>query len=137
MGVRIGHVELNVPPAVQDGVSTRSASLQLLPHLPALNQKLTQHLRDGDHDRYIRLQWNLAALPYHTLVASNSQLFRGEDGRLGIFLLLPSNPEVKDASKLVFGNPHVHAQRFLREQFKHLLAMSYWITKVLVNALPG
>jgi LA2681-like HEPN len=74
---------------------------------------------------------------HHTFVASNSRLFRGEDGRLGIFLLLPSNPEVKDASKLVFGNSHVHAQRFLREQFKHLLAMSCWITRVLLNALPG
>jgi hypothetical protein len=236
MGVSIGHVELNVPPAIQDGGGTPSASLQLLPHIPTLNHKPTQHLRDGDHDRYIRLQWDLAALPdclaatraalvsfmeasrqliadnerslergttlllnseatypvnfaidafldaarrtqnaltiyisraldaqlprsysdlakaiekvkhrlplpleqlvmdywrlygerlkhyrdiaqHHTLVASNSRLFRGEDGRLGIFLLLPSNPEVKDASKLVFGNPHVHAQRFLREQF--------------------
>src|SRR5262245_45344320 len=64
MGVRIGHVELNVPPATQDSGGTPSASLQLFPHLLALNQELTQHLRHGDHDRYFRLQWDLAALPY-------------------------------------------------------------------------
>jgi hypothetical protein len=52
---------------------------------------------------------------HHALVTSHTTLFRGDDGRIGLHALLPSNPGVKCTGELVWGMPPVHAQRFLRE----------------------
>jgi hypothetical protein len=74
---------------------------------------------------------------HHALIASNVTLFRSEAGFVGVNMLLPSNPEVKSTSELVWGRPPVHAQRFIREQFRHLLGSTYYLTKLLSEALPG
>ena len=72
---------------------------------------------------------------HHALITSDARAFRAPDGRIGIYFLLPSNPEAKSAAKLVFGVPRVHVYEFVREQFKRLLVFLYWLTKGLVR--PG
>jgi hypothetical protein len=74
---------------------------------------------------------------HHALIASNVTLFRSEAGLVGVNMLLPSNPEAKNKSELVWGRPPVHAQRFIREQFRQLLDTTYYLTKLLIEALPG
>jgi hypothetical protein len=74
---------------------------------------------------------------HHALVASEVTLFRNDEGVVGIVLLLPSNPESDSAAKIVWGQPKVHAQKFLREQLKYLIWVAHVVTKMLVDAIPG
>ncbi|HZA93520.1 MAG TPA: hypothetical protein VE420_12915, partial [Gemmatimonadales bacterium] len=57
-------------------------------------------------------------------------------GRVGLYLLLPSNPEVKSAGKLSFGHPEVHAFPYAKHEFKLLLAFVDWLTKGLITDPP-
>lgn len=72
-----------------------------------------------------------------TLVASHTTLFRGNDGRTGMNILLPSNPSVQKKRELVWGAPPVHAQPFLQSQIRHFIGTVFYITKLLTHALPG
>lgn len=77
------------------------------------------------------------AAQHHALVASEVTLFRNDKGVVGINLLLPSNPDAGSAAKYVWREPYVHAQRFLRDQLKHLIWVTHVVTKMLLDAIPG
>lgn len=77
------------------------------------------------------------AAQHHALVASEVTLFRNDEGVVGIVLLLPSNPEADSAAKFIWGEPNVHAQKFLREQLKYLIWVTHVVTKMLLDAIPG
>ncbi len=74
---------------------------------------------------------------HHALITSDARAFRAEDGRVGFYFLLPSNPEQKAAARLVFGTPRIHVYEYVREQFKRLLVFIYWLTKGLVRPDDG
>lgn len=74
---------------------------------------------------------------HHTLVTSDARLPRSSDGRVGIYLLLPSNPEVKSAGKLTFGNPEIHVLLYVRREFKVLVAFLTWLTRELITPPPA
>jgi hypothetical protein len=120
--------------------------------LPSSMNKATKRLHDGQHklpaewrdlilsywDRYgLELKQYRDLAQHHVLVASNVTMFRTERGEVGINLLLPSNPYVLGKRALVWNNPPVHAQSFLRVQFQQLLAFAFMITRSIVEALPG
>jgi hypothetical protein len=69
---------------------------------------------------------------HHALVASDARIIRSDDGRVGVYLLLPSNPEVKNTGRLIFGSPNIHAFPYAKRQFKVLLVFSDWLTKGLL-----
>lgn len=74
---------------------------------------------------------------HHALVASETTLFRNDEGEVGIVLLLPSNPEADSAAKYAWGEPNVHAQPFLRGQLEYLIWVTHVVTKMLLDAIPG
>jgi hypothetical protein len=65
-------------------------------------------------------------------VASDERLVRSDDGRVGVYLLLPSNPEAKSAGRLTFGSPNIQAFSYAKRQFKALLVFSDWLTTGLL-----
>ena len=68
-------------------------------------------------------------------MTSDARLIRSDDGRVGVYLLLPSNPEVKSAGKLNFGDPEVHALPYAKREFKALVETFDWLSKWLVGEL--
>jgi hypothetical protein len=70
---------------------------------------------------------------HHALVTSDARLVRSAEGRVGVYLLLPSNPEVKSAGKLKFGDPEVHALPYAKREFKALVESLDWLTKWLLG----
>jgi hypothetical protein len=73
---------------------------------------------------------------HHALVTSDARVVGSDDGRVGLYLLLPSNPEVKSAGKLSFGHPEVHASPYAKHEFKVLVAFLDWLTKGLITDPP-
>ncbi|HVF60185.1 MAG TPA: hypothetical protein VNJ70_10285 [Thermoanaerobaculia bacterium] len=74
---------------------------------------------------------------HHALVSSDARIYTDENGKPGLYLLLPSNPEAKNPAKLEFGNPSVFAFMYIREQFHKLLSTTYWVTRALFDLIPG
>ncbi len=66
---------------------------------------------------------------HHALVTSDARLIRSDEGRIGVYLMLPSNPEVKSAGKLKFGDPEVHAFPYAKREFKALVETFDWLSK--------
>jgi hypothetical protein len=69
---------------------------------------------------------------HHAPVASDERPVRSDDGRVGVYLLLPSNPEAKSAGRLTFGSPNIQAFSYAKRQFKALLVFSDWLTTGLL-----
>jgi hypothetical protein len=100
---------------------------------PAIHIELTKYW--DNFGKRLRLYRDLSQ--HHALVASDIEIFRTADDIIGIKILLPSNPEVKDSEYLVWGSPEIHAQKFLTDQFFNLLGMTFVVTKMLAETLPG
>lgn len=74
---------------------------------------------------------------HHSIVASDARVFVSDDGHRGLRLLLPSNPELKTTSKLVFGEPPVHAVPYVRNQLLNFFATAYCLTRLILDLVPG
>jgi len=74
---------------------------------------------------------------HYALLVSEARVFLADDGSPLVYLLLPSNPEVRTPARLVFGSPPVHALTYLRSEFYSLLVFVDWLIKALLRAGPG
>lgn len=74
---------------------------------------------------------------HHSLVSLDARVFLADDGRRCLRLLLPSNPELKTTSKLVYGDPPLHAIPYVRDQFFKLLSICYCLTRLILDLVPG
>lgn len=74
---------------------------------------------------------------HHALVTSDARVMASADGRVGLYLLLPSNPEEKAAGRLRFGDPEIHALDYIKREFKVLVAFMDWLTKGLLAPSGG
>ena len=70
---------------------------------------------------------------HHALVTSDARVMASKDGLVGLYLLLPSNPEEKAAGRLKFGDPEIHALLYMKTEFKVLVAFLDWLTKGLID----
>lgn len=74
---------------------------------------------------------------HHSIVASDARVFMSDDGEPGLRCLLPSNPESKASSKLVYGEPVVHAVPYVREQLMKIVEVTYRLTRAILDLVPG
>ncbi len=73
---------------------------------------------------------------HKAVIASDARLFRTKSGELGIYMLLPNNPEWKDSANLEYGNPRIHAVAYVKKEFNELVRICYLITFHLYQTLP-
>jgi hypothetical protein len=108
-------------------------------------QKNKVHLHPVIHDLIVgywetygrRLKDYRDVSQHHSLVASDARVFLDSHGQRGLRLLLPSNPEKKSTGQLIYGSPAVHAVPYVKEQLIKLLALSFWITRSILDLVPG
>ena len=120
-------LSISLPSSMSDLVKKMEAGKIKLPELPHA-ETLTYWSKYG---RQLKDYRDLAQ--HHALATSDARLILS-DGRVGVYLLLPSNPEVKSAGRLIFGNPEVHAFPFALAQFKALVFYLGWLTRGLVSS---
>lgn len=123
-------LRMSLPSSMSTLIKQMEAGRIQLPALPH-EQMLVYWANNG---RLIKDYRDLAQ--HHALVTSDARLIRSADGRVGIYLLLPSNPGVKQAGKLTFNEPEVHAFPFALHQFKVLIFFLGWLTRGLVSRRP-
>jgi hypothetical protein len=87
-----------------------------------------------DHGRRLKDYRDLSQ--HFALLASDAHLFMTNEKENGIYSILPSNPEVKAVSKLVFGKPRVHAYSYVAQQFTMLLTIVVWLTRSIPRRSP-
>ena len=121
----------SLPSSFSDLVKKMESGRVKLPRLPH-DETLNYWAQFG---RQLRDYRDLAQ--HHALATSDARLVPAADGRIGVYLLLPSNPEAKSAGKLVFCDPEVHAFPFALRQFKALVMFLGWLTRGLVSTRAG
>jgi hypothetical protein len=74
---------------------------------------------------------------HYAIVSSDARVFRSSgDGTVCLYLLLPTNPEVKNAGMLQYEKPSIHAYVYVRDYFGRLLALVYHVTRKLRERFP-
>jgi hypothetical protein len=96
------------------------------------NDLVTGHWKA--HGKRLRAYRDLSQ--HFAIVSSDPRVFRGSDGRLFLYLLLPTNPEAKDPARLQYENPHVHAYMYIRDYFHRLFGIVYHLTRHLKERFP-
>jgi hypothetical protein len=99
-------------------------------HLPSEIKDLLLTYWD-DHGLDLKNYRDLAQ--HYVVVASEARVFLGADGRFGIFLAIPNNPEVTSASELKYTDPEVHVFPWMLRQFEELLIFVNALTYALLD----
>jgi hypothetical protein len=68
---------------------------------------------------------------HYALVASETVIFRSDSNDLGMYLVLPNNPEARGVSKLSY-SPPVHALPYLIDEFVKLVAIAFRVTDLIL-----
>src|SRR5262245_44460337 len=123
-------LQISLPSSMHDLVTGMNARRITIPDQP--QQMILRYWEK----RGKRLKDYRDLAQHHALVTSDARVVGSEDGRVGIYLLLPSNPEVKKAGRLVFGDPEIHAFPYAKNEFCLLLQFLDWLTKGLVREPP-
>jgi hypothetical protein len=119
-------LKLSLPNSMTDLVGRIKKGKSMLPDPPS------RQILEYWHQHGQRLKDYRDLAQHHALVASDARAFLSSDKQIGLYLLLPSNPEAKSASKLVFGSPRIHAYEYVRAEFYRLVGFLHWLTKGLV-----
>ena len=69
---------------------------------------------------------------HHALVASDARVFLGPGGRAVLYMALPNNPEVKNASKLSY-DPLVHAYEYVEAEFMALIRTCHHLVLQMID----
>jgi hypothetical protein len=123
--------EVSLPSSLSDAVNSLGKGKVSLP------ASIADLLLGYWHKHGKRLKEFRDVSQHHSIVASDARVLVSDDGHRGLRLLLPSNPELKTTSKLVFGEPPIHAVPYVREQFLKLLATAYCLTHLILDLVPG
>jgi hypothetical protein len=75
-------------------------------------------------------------IQHHALILSDARIISNDSGQVGLYILLPNNPENKKAIELQFGAPRIHAMEYIQIQFKEIYRLVFFITYYLLDKLP-
>jgi hypothetical protein len=71
-------------------------------------------------------------MEHRTLVASEACLARSDAGTVVLHMLLPSNPDTRTPTELIYGHPPVHALLYMEQAFIALVRFAESMTRPLL-----
>jgi hypothetical protein len=71
-------------------------------------------------------------MEHRTLVASEAFLARSDAGTVVLHMLLPSNPDARGPTELIYGHPPVHALLYMEQAFIALVRFAESMTRPLL-----
>jgi hypothetical protein len=97
--------------------------------LPRERDLMVQYWKE--HGAKVKAYRDLAQ--HHALLASDCRLFMGADGKPGFYLALPSNPEVKNVSKLSYEDPPINAFLYMKQVFYESIRFVHRVSICLLD----
>lgn len=72
---------------------------------------------------------------HYTSLASEGRIAQNAEGEIGLYLVLPNNPEERQIDSLRFGDPPIHAYSYCRSAFLDLFGFGYRVRYLLHRRL--
>jgi hypothetical protein len=117
---------LSLPSSMRKLAERLESDLTLLP-----NERSILQVYWVKHGLKVRDYRDLAQ--HHALLASDCRVLRGANGEPAIYLAIPNNPEIKNASMLSYENPTVHAFLFMRRVFYDTITFVHQLSTRLLD----